>query len=158
PPRREALAGVPSARGYRPGATEYPPGSDPRRAHQRPGPPPDHRDADADPIAGRCPHDPRQLAHPGGDGEDRRPSGHPPRWAAAGSPRARRADRPKRRRGVDRSGDAVPPADGAGEPDASLRGCRMSRFGTLVAKEMAALFTSPIAYTLVAVFLLLLGY
>jgi gliding motility-associated transport system permease protein len=32
------------------------------------------------------------------------------------------------------------------------------RFGTLLGKELAALFSSPIAYALVAVFLLLLGY
>ena len=43
-------------------------------------------------------------------------------------------------------------------PRAHRRGCRMRTFATLLAKETRALFVSPIAYAVMAVFLLLMGY
>ena len=80
-PHRQALARVPSARRRRPG----PPGrsgpADPRRAHQRARPAPDHRDAGPHPGAGGRAHRPRHLPHPRRDRAGRRPGGDPARRA-----------------------------------------------------------------------------
>src|SRR5207249_1135911 len=106
------------------------------RADQRSRSAPDHRDARADPVACRPSHGPDELAHPERDREDRRSRG----------PTARRqaARRARHRRGR-RSRILVPVGD-------------MRPLVILFRKELHGTFTSPIAYTMATVFLLVLGY
>src|SRR5262249_44191054 len=72
----------------------------------------------------------------------------------AGRRRRRGGLRPRRpRHGARRSGSAVP------RPDRRLsRGARARHFGALLIKEENAIFSSPIAYATVAVYLPLMGY
>ena len=77
-----------------------------------------------------------------------------PRGGGAGRRRRRRRLRPARHGpGACRSGDALPRSH-----ERPLGGARVRHFGTLLLKEEKAIFSSPIAYATVAVYLLLMGY
>ena len=104
------------------------------------------------------------LVRPAGDRRrDPGGAGGDPGRLAGGGGGGRRSDARRRRpvpcrhrqrrdgRGGVRPGGAVPPANG--EPSAPV-----TAFLALVAKELRALFVSPIAYAVIAVFLVLNGY
>src|SRR5439155_714069 len=120
----------------------------------------------------RCPASPHRQAlarltparrhRPGPAGE----SSHPctrsvPRGRRDGRRRGGSGRRRRRRRfraprhgtGAGRSGGALPRPHG--RPPG---GARVRHFGTLLLKEERAIFSSPIAYATVAVYLLLMGY
>src|SRR4029434_9062896 len=68
-------------------------------------------------------------------------------------PRRRRLRSPRAGTCSGRSGGAVPTPH-----ERTDEGARMKRFGTLLLKEERAIFSSPIAYATVTVYLLLMGY
>src|SRR6266481_1203400 len=77
-----------------------------------------------------------------------------PHCGGAGRRRRRRRLRPARHGpGACRSGDPLPRSHERPHP-----GARVRHFGTLLLKEEKAIFSSPIAYATVAVYLLLMGY
>src|SRR6266498_4042757 len=161
-PHRKALPRVPPARRRPRGdPARGPPARRARSRRRRLGAA--HQYARARPGGGRS-HLPRRRA-----GRAARDRGAPARGRARdlrrgfrGRPHCGGAGRRRRRRGP-RPARHDPGACGSGDPlprshERPLRGAPVRHFATLFLKEEKAIFSSPIAYATVAVYLLLMGY